>query len=239
MKILPASWRWRLGLLAAVVLAVWLGHGPLLRGVAAPLVCEQTADGAATMVLRGDERGVTGFRGFDAAEAFYHQAPGRHILLIGRRPGRLVELGILSSFTTLGRRELSLRGVPDAAVEVIPAAAADPWEEAELLAAWLRGHPTVTVAVFCDPLGSRHTRYILDRVASPAEAAAARIVVSHDSCHDATNWWKTRAGVKDFMLSWLEMAYTWRQGRRRLVPQQQSVEAYRKTLGETFEPRAR
>jgi hypothetical protein len=228
-----------MGLLTAVVLAVWLGHGLLLRGMAAPLVSEQTADGAAVMVLRGDERGVTGFRGFDAAEAFYHQAPGRRVLLIGRCPGRLVELGILSSFATLGRRELSLRGVPDAAIETIPAPAADPWEEAELLAAWLRAHPGVTAAVYCNALSSRHVRYILDRVASPAEAAAARIVVPHDSCHDATNWWKTRSGVKEFMLSWLEMAYTWRQGRRRLVPQQQSVQAYRKTLGETFEPRAR
>ena len=222
-----------------MVLAGWLGHGLLLRGVAAPLVSEQPADGVATMVLRGDERGESGFRGFDAAEAFYHQAPERHILLIERRPGRLVELGILSSFATLGRRELSLRGVPDAAIEVIPAFAADPWEEGELLAAWLREHPSVTVAVYCNALGSRHLRYILDRVASPAEAAAARIVVASDSYHDATNWWKTRSGVKEFMLSWLEMAYTWRQGRRRPVQQQQSVEAYRKTLGETFEPRAK
>ena len=130
------------------------------------------------------------------------RTPARRILLIPRRPGRLVELGILSSFATLGRRELARRGVPEAAVEEVQGAAADQWEEAELLAAWLQAHPAATVAVFCSPLGSRHLRYILDRAAAPADAVRARVVVPHDADHDATNWWqipRRRQGLHAFL----------------------------------------
>ncbi len=239
MKILPASWRWRLGLAAAVALGLWLGHGPLLRALAAPLVSEQASDGAAAMVLRGDERGGCGAHAFDMAAAFYRQAPARHILLIGRRPGRLVELGILASFATLGQGELARRGVPDAAIEVVHAAAADQWEEAGLLAAWLQAHPKATVAVYSNPLGSGRLRYMLDRTAPLADAIRARIIIPHEASHDAANWWQSRAGVKDFMLSWLQMAFARSEGPHQPLPPQQSVADYEEMLGAAFSPHSK
>ncbi len=239
MRFLPATWRWRVGLLAAAGVAVWLGHGWVLRGLAAPLVSQQPADGATLLVLWGDERGADGGHGFDAAATFYRQDPSRHVLLIGRRPSRLVELGILSPFATLGRRELAARGVPETAVAATEATAADQWDEAQLLAAWLQAHPTATVALWCKPLGSGRVRRILDDVTAPADAVRARVVVPRGTDRDATNWWQTRSGVKDFMLSWLELAFTWCQGRHRLVGQPQSVAAYEKTLREAYRPRSK
>jgi hypothetical protein len=239
MKILPASWRWRLALAAAAALGLWLGHGPLLRALAAPLVSEQSSKGAAAMALRGDERGGCGAHAFDMAAAFYRHDPARHIILIGRRPGRLVELGILTSFATLGPRELARRGVPEAAVEVVHATAADQWEEAEILAAWLQAHPTATVTVYCNPLGSRRLRDMLDRTAAPADAVRARILIPHDAGHDAMNWWQSRAGIKDFMLSWLQMAFARSQERHPPLPPQQSVAAYQKMLSEAFSPQSK
>lgn len=141
MRLVPASWRWRVGLAAAAALGVWLGHGWLLGGLAAPLMSTQSADGVAALALWGGERGAEGVHAFDAAAAFYRQDPSRHILLIGRRGGRLVELGILAPFATLARRELTSRGVPEAAIEGLPATAADQWDEAQLLAAWLQATP--------------------------------------------------------------------------------------------------
>jgi hypothetical protein len=188
------------------------------------------------LALWGDERGVDGGHGFDAAAAFYRQDPSRHILLIGRRGGRLVELGILSPFATLGRRELASRGVPEAAIESLPATAADQWDEAQLLANWLRAHPAATVAVYCDTLRSRQVRCILDRVAAPADAVRARVVLPPESDHHAAHWWKTRSGIRNFMISWLEMAYTWCRGRPHPASPPQNVAADEETLRKTFEP---
>ncbi len=236
MRLVPTSWQWRGGLAAAAALGVWLGHGWLLGGLAAPLASSQSADGAAALALWGGERGADGVHAFDAAAAFYRQDPSRHILLIGRRGGRLVELGILAQFATLARRELTSRGVPEAAIEGLPATAADQWDEAQLLAGWLQAHPAATVAVYCNPLGSRQVRFILDRVAAPADAARARVVVPPEADRDVRNWWKTRAGIKNFGLSWLELAFTWCRGRQRPVVQPQSVAAYEEMLRKTFEP---
>jgi hypothetical protein len=223
-------------LAAAAVIIAWLGHGWLLRGLAAPLVSRQSPDGVAVLALWGDERGAEGRHAFDAAAAFYRQDPSRHILLIGLRGGRLVELGILSPFAILGRRELAARGVPQSAVEVVSATAADQWDQAQLLTQWLRAHPAATAAVYCNPLGSRQVRCILDRVAAPADAARVRVVLPADPDYDAASWWESRAGVRNFMLAWLEMAFTWCRSRPGPVPPPQNVAAYEETLRKAFEP---
>ena len=161
MRLVPASWRWRVGLAAAAALGVWLGHGWLLGGLASPLMSTQSADGVAALALWGGERGAEGVHAFDAAAAFYRQDPSRHILLIGRRGGRLVELGILAPFATLARRELTSRGVPEAAIEGLPATAADQWDEAQLLAAWLsapRRHGGRLLQPAGQPPGAFHCR---------------------------------------------------------------------------------
>jgi hypothetical protein len=238
MKLLPASWRWRVGLLAAAIVAAWLGRGLALRGLAAPLVSRQSADGATVLVLWGDERGADGGHGFDGAAAFYRQDPSRSIFLIGRRGTRLVELGILSPFATLGQRELAARGVPPSAVETVAATAADQWDQARLLNVWLEAHPGTTVALWCKPLGSGQVRWIIDHAAAPAEAARVRVVVSQSSNPDAPEWWQSRSGVKDFMLSWLELVFTRSCGPRRVVCQPQSVAAYEEALREAYRPRS-
>ena len=111
-----------------------LAASRLGRAAGMPAVCRRRRG----LALWGDERGVDGRDGFDAAAAFCRQDPSRHVLLIGRRGGRLVELGILSPFATLARRELAARGVAAAAIEALPDTAADQWDEAQRLAQWLR-----------------------------------------------------------------------------------------------------
>ena len=92
---------------------------------------------------------------------FYHAAPARHIVLLPRTPGRLVELGVLPSFATLSRQELGRRGVPAAAITVVDGQAIDAWEEARLLAAWLQARPKAAVVVANSQFDSGHFHYIL------------------------------------------------------------------------------
>ncbi len=229
--------RWRWGLALGIVLAIFLGHGPLLSGLASILVVRQPSDGANFIVLRGSERGVFGASGFRAAVDFCQRDPSHRILLIGHHPGRLVELGILPSWETFARGELARRGVPAAAVAVVKGKAVDDWDDCRLLAAWLKARPEAIVAVAANPLGSRCVRYMLDAAMTPSEAARAPVFLLDDLRCTPFNWYKSRSGVKGFMFAWLDMIYAWRHGSDRQMPPPQSVEAYQKTLSERFGPR--
>ena len=163
--------RWRWGLALGIALAIWLGHGLLFYGLASVLVVRQPIDGATFLVLRGHERGVLGANGFRAAADFCRRDPSHRVLLIGHRPGRLVELGILPPWETFARNELERRGVPASAVTVVEGNAVDEWDDCRLLGAWLKARPEATVAVAVNPLGSRRVRHMLDAAMAPPEAA--------------------------------------------------------------------
>jgi hypothetical protein len=209
---------------------MWFGIGPLLGALAAPLAVEQSPGDARYMVLRGDERGPSGSHALDEAANFFRAAPTHQIVLIGRRPGRVVELGILPSFVAMSRRELASRGVPGSAMVVAGDTAMDEWDEARLLAAWLHDRPGVTVAFACSQFRSGKMRYVLDRVLSREDAARVRIFSLRAPDCDARSWWRSRSGVKEFMFSWLEMAYARWEGENRPVPQRLDADAYRKKL---------
>ena len=155
MKRFPASMRWRVALVLAIVLAAGLGHAPLLRLLVRPLRSEQSIAGARYLVLQGDERGVHDSYNFTAAAQFYQADTTRQILLLEWRPGRVVELGLLRSFAALGRQELARMGVPDAAVEVIDGQAADPWEVARRLGISLRAMKSRLPSMKCGGEGSQ------------------------------------------------------------------------------------
>jgi len=94
-----------------IVLATWLGHGPLFHGPASILVAREPIDGANFLVVRGNKRGVRGAYGFRAAADFRRLDPSHRVLLIGHRPGRLVELGVLPPWETFARGELEITDV--------------------------------------------------------------------------------------------------------------------------------
>ena len=196
-----ARHRWRWGLALGIVLAIW----PLLYAAASILVVNQRSDRAGFLLLRGSERGVLGANGFRAAADFCRRDPAHRILLIGHHPDRLVELGILPPWETFARRELERRGVPAAAVAVVEGTAVDEWDDCQLLAAWLKARPEAIVAVAANPLGSRRVRYMLDAAMPPSEAARAPVFLLDDPQCAASNWYRSRSGVKGFMFSWLDL----------------------------------
>ena len=141
-----------------------------------------------------------------------------------------MEIGVLPSFETLSRRELGRRGVPAAAITVVDGQATDEWEEARLLGVWLQARPEATVAIVCSQFDSGHFRYILDSVLARRDAARSDIIALRADDHDTTDWWCSRSGVKDFMFSWLEMAYARCQGETHMLPRRQSAGDYQAEL---------
>ena len=193
-----------------MLIALGALHPLHLRMLAWPL---QTAEATATAdyyALHGGELGIDGLT-IDRAVQWHDQATGRKILLVLPRTSRIVEIGAAPSFEQTCRRELTKRGVPVADVETLDAEARDAWEAARSLDGWLKCHPHATVALACNLFDGGRLRYVFDRVLGP-DGPRMRLVPAADPACPAAAWWRTRAGVKDFMYAWLELIYAWRQG---------------------------
>ena len=100
------------GSAAVLAAAGWLFHGPLLAGLARPLIANQPAGDFDCIGVIARTDGPDGDRCYDVAEELFRQKTSRRVLLVGSRPGRLVEIGVLPSFHELGRREWTAAGCP-------------------------------------------------------------------------------------------------------------------------------
>ena len=109
---MKAKWKRRAVAAAVLVAAAWLFHGPLLAGLARPLIANQPAGDFNCIGVIARTYGPDGDRCYDVAGELFREKTSRRVLLVGSRPGRLVETGVLPSFEELGRRELARRGVP-------------------------------------------------------------------------------------------------------------------------------
>jgi uncharacterized SAM-binding protein YcdF (DUF218 family) len=224
----------RTAVVLAVVAAVGLGHAPLLRLLARPLLDRQSQDEAAWLCLQGSEYGVEGDATFEEPALWYHAAAGRRILLLQPWPHRVVELGVVPSFEQMARRELTRRGVPDVAIVTVEGAARDDWENARRLRAWLEQNAAAQVALVCSQFHSGQVRYVLDSVLDRQSAARVRIRAIADPDYDETNWWRSRRGVKGFMFAWLGLLYARGEGEERIAPCGWSVQKYQSLLEETY-----
>ena len=115
--------------LAALVI-LGLGHGPILRLLAWPLMAEGTAQRADFYCLHGDEFGADGYEPFEHAAAWYAEGPARKVLLLLPPDSRIVEIGAVPSFERMCRQELDKRGIPASDVETARAAPDAAWGEA-------------------------------------------------------------------------------------------------------------
>jgi hypothetical protein len=184
---------------------LYLCRAPLLRALASGLVVDQACTSADRVLLLG------GDRCHDEAAALWEAGEVQGILLVGRRPGRLVRLGILSSRVDLDRRELRARGVPGRALAVLGESVRDDWDMARALRGWLAGHPDppASVVLLCDQLGSRRVRLILDRTLGKALAGRVRVRALPGRDFDDTNWWQSKAGLAHLFDCCVGLGYTW------------------------------
>ncbi len=193
-------------LLALIVIA--LLHPLILRMLAWPLQSFDPPAIAGFYCLHGGELGIDGFEALDRAAAWQRETGGT-ILLILPRASRIVEVGAAPSFEEMCRRELAKRSVPEDKAEAIRAGARNTWDEAHALDDWLKQHPQATVSLACSPFAGGRLRYVFNRVLGHQSSSRMRLAVLPDPTSDATAWWRSRSGVKDFMYAWLDLAYTW------------------------------
>jgi len=203
------KWKWRVVVAAVVVAVACLFHAPLFRGLASPLIVDQTTDDFDVICLLGDVKGPDGDRCYDVAGDLFPKNPADKILIVAPPPDRVVEAGALPSFETISRRELAARGVPRESITILRSRRLDDWASAEALDGWLRDHPESSVLLLCGQFHSARVRAVLDDALDPARAARVRVRSLPDRRFDQTNWWRSRCGVRELGKSWLVRIQGW------------------------------
>jgi len=204
----------RIVLVSVVVACVYAAHPAILRAIAWGLIVDEPPGRVDYVWVRASPNGI-GWDGdgcYDRAARQYREDGSCHLLMIGARANRLVEVGVVPDFESITRIELKKRGVPDGAMTAVGRTFETAWEEAHALAAWLDEHPSAEVLLLCSCFRSRRSRLILDTVLSPHDAARVRILALRDRRYDETNWWKSRLGMKNLFSAYVCLIFAWCQG---------------------------
>lgn len=202
---LYSPWCW--GGLVLVIAGLWLASAPVLRGIARLLIVNQSTANANFLWIPTNGGDNCDPRLFAAVCRLYQEDPSRRILLTQPKPTRLVRAGVLPPFQDTARRELVHRGISPATITMLAGEAADFWEEASLLSAWLQSYPNNRVLVVCDLFASGNCYGILSRVLPSVELGRVQVAAIPNVEYDDANWWRSRTGVKDFMHAWLARAF--------------------------------
>lgn len=221
------SVRRRLVVAAVAIVIVAVLHRPLLRGAAQLLVVDQDSSPCDYLwIPAGDGFPVSDTRYLDAAAAMLRGVQGRRVLMISPPANRLVQMGVVPPFIDETRRQLESRGIAHDAIVVVSRGSQDARAEMLLLQAWLEEHSKARVVVFSDRFASRRARLGLDRRLAPS--AASRIVVRARSNlrFEERTWWQSRDGIRDFLLSWIRLAYALAYDDQGQTPRRWTLEEY-------------
>jgi hypothetical protein len=215
----------RLAGLLLLLGCAYLGHGFVLRWLAAPLVVDQTPPRVDCLWIPRDT-------GISRAAELYHQSPQRKIVVLQPRWNRLAAAGVLPTFDALVRVELGRRGVPAEAVTVIPGNRETAWDEVQGVGRWLEGRPGAELLVLVDRFQSARMRWLLDQALEPALASRIAVHALSWPEFDETNWWRSRVGVKAFMNGWITLLHVRRYGRLPASTTRWDPQAYLRWLAE-------
>lgn len=226
--LISSSWRrWLLILLVAG--ALWFARKPILTGVAGTLIVDQQPGNLDFVWIRAAD-GIS----LDAAAAICRESLRRRVVLVARRPSRLVRAGIYEPIETIARRELTRLGVSLDRLEVLNPPATSSREELARLETWLESRPGAQVALPCQRLWSACQRQFLDETLRPATASRIRVLALSDGLHDETNWWDDRAGIRDFMYAFISRVYLLSGATRRSNLPEWDPDEYERTLRESL-----
>ncbi len=193
----------------ALLLVAWALHGPILRGMASPLIADDPGDDFQCIAIVAWNHHPSGHGCYDTAAGMYHAKPTSRVVIVEPRHTRLIQTGILPSFEALSRREMVARGVVNDAISVIQSDGNDNWANARGLKSWLAERPEATIVVLCAAFHSAQLRYALNAVLAPTNAARVRVRPLDEPTCNASNWWTSRDGFKKFGMGWLRLLHAW------------------------------
>lgn len=191
--------------LAGVFHAAWL---PLL---ADPLLSPSATEGNSGefVWIRSDDGHSISPEAVHRAVQILQENPGAQILYSEGRPSRLVELGVIPPLVDVVRQAVQEQGISPERVHTFAEGAYELWYEAQKLDEWLQGHPQGQVVFYVEEFAGRSHALVLRSAMSEASYRRVSVVGIPRSQFTRDNWWKSRAGVKGFMVGYLYLFYSW------------------------------
>jgi uncharacterized SAM-binding protein YcdF (DUF218 family) len=174
-------------------------HARLLQWVGSQLIVD-SAPGRPDAVLL-----TAGDHIYGVAAGYGHENPDVAFLKPEFTKTRLEEMGLWPDRISLFHSELMRRGIPDDRRVVLRGPARNEWEATELLNQWLSGHADQHVAILADEFQTRRIKLVVDSVLK-SRAVQVGIRPLPDRRYEATNWWKSRAGIRTVVLSAISLS---------------------------------
>lgn len=173
-------------ILLALIAGLYLFRAPILRSVGAWYVVNDSLQPCDAIVVLGDDN-YYGDRAAHAAELF-HARWAPHVVASGRylRP--------YASITQLMQKDLTDRGVPPAAIILLPSEAANTREEAIEIRELARRERWTRLLIVTSNYHTRRVHFVYSRVFD--SSIEVRVVAARDSTFDPDHWWQSRGGAK-------------------------------------------
>ncbi|MGH9712048.1 MAG: YdcF family protein [Candidatus Acidiferrales bacterium] len=172
----------------AMLGVLWLVREPILRLAGGFLIVDDSPRSSDVIVVLDDD-----YDGDGAARAaeLFKAGWGPRVVATGEylRP--------YASEAELMQKDLVERGVPATSIVRLPYRAVEMHEEAEALGTFASSHGWKKILVVTANYRTRRMRYILER--SLASGTELHVVAARDPNYDPNDWWRHRAGVKNFL----------------------------------------
>jgi uncharacterized SAM-binding protein YcdF (DUF218 family) len=193
-----------LGLVVLAGVLAYAGRGAIFAALAGFLDISTPPEPTDYVLILGGGRDTRPF----VAAALWHKGYTQQILIPtarvsdeAARDGEIAEHEI-------DRKVLQMRGVPAAAIVLLPGPVATTADEASALATFLEDHPQSTVTVVTTNLHTRRARWIFARTLGD-RARQLRFVAAPTEGFGATTWWHYEEGWASYSIEYVKLGFYW------------------------------
>jgi len=216
----------RLVFIAILIASFVIGYRPLLRSVYNFLIREDPAENVDFVAL------VNGGRvAIDRAIERVTDGKAQEILIVERRPPRVVQIGAARSLGDRVKKSLILRGMPESSVHIVTTGAVTNWQLVRELDQYLISHsPAARVAILFPEHQTRYLRWIVDREIDRRRADQFEVWSFSTGVFDAENWWSNRLALFKVAVSYLRLIHAVGFGEGDFDANNWSPESYQRSL---------
>lgn len=214
-----------ISLLVCVVL-LGLLHRQILRATYNFLTYEDQPRKVTRIVVSGVDR-----LGLDRVQQLIAEGQASGVLIAGRRPTRVEEMGLVRRTSDLIREELVARGVSDSLIEDLDTGAITTWQMLRALDDYLQQEEQTTLALVCPQHNSRQLRWLIDHTADESRAERYCVWTFPPGDFGADSWWKNRIALVKIASGYLRLIHVIGFGEGEFHSDNWSPDQYEQSIG--------
>lgn len=224
MQDLPASTQRRrfFMLLALLIAAAAMAHAPILRFIGRSLV----GDDATRQQSYSHVLPMSGDRRFDQTAQLLRENPSRRVLLLRGGPSRVEQIGGVQLTSERAIASLMHGGVDQSSVDVVNGRGRSRWDQARMLDGFLADHPDSIVLVLSAELYAQIDRVVIGSIVAKERSRRVAVRALPDRRFRASNWWKSRDGLKAVFSAYVTLLYARYVGEPKDLPKYMTPDEY-------------